>query len=704
MNKPNVDLPQDWPRHLNSDAAISPVEAVPPTGEALLDFRRMHSDTFEQFCWWLLKKDHSLTGCKRLGGNGKPQGGIDLFAFDEQQPDRLSVFECKAWQKYDSTSLTEAVGAFLNGSWVNLTNRFTIILAQEDISGTPLAQRWLEEEKRLKRAGIDGDIWTAHTLTLKVQAYPDILSKFFPRAAVETYANQWMERVAFYELVSKAFFDPRERVASWARDLSARSGSNGHADVPEHDSPELRTPSGSGLQDRREGMREQQLSLDVDGTYRDVSQHGDSWHFKGPWFSLSAILPGQRFTHASAALNLKRPDVEGMTLTVDHKWLLQRFLFGTGAPLTSRYRGFIVGTMPDSPGRFVVDFPHCRLALQEDGVQEIAGVADLLTGVIRTSLHAREAAWSAIDFPFVKWSGVKVAMAAIDADVWYEIGRFAEQHDVSKGTTPWHMFDGNSNVLKPFHESPNEDFDAGYHGVFYATEIEGLSYGREVVLLWQPDDMHPGQTLSPRGWWSCEFAFQWLNKSLLPEVKRRVFERYFPAGWKRVLHSRRANAFAAHLDRLFVARDLRRPPLTRNDNWSSSILEGVKELQQFFHIAGTPEPYIRQHEIEDLYRGVAVIAQGRRGYVGFARSKLGLDRSPKDHEGLIHAIHEHVREGRVVANCAVADNAFRAMLEMLDDSDAWLSAEQQAMVRNCITPFARLRDDAVLVERHTKWL
>jgi hypothetical protein len=155
---------------------------------------------------------------------------------------------------------------------------------------------------------------------------------------------------------------------------------------------------------------------------------------------------------------------------------------------------------------------------------------------------------------------------------------------------------------------------------------------------------------------------------------------------------------------MFVARDLRRPPLIRNNSWSSSILESVTELQRFFHMSGSPEPYIRQHEIEDLYRSVAVLAQGRRGYVGFARSKLGLDRNLENHEDLIHAIHEHVREGRVVANCAVADNAFRAMLEMLNDSDAWLSTEQQAMVKESITPFARLRDDAVLVERHTKWL
>ncbi len=513
-----------------------------------------------------------------------------------------------------------------------------------------------------------------------------------------------MERVAFYELVSKAFFDPREYVASWARDLSVKSDRNGHADVSRNKVQHFTKPSEENLHDSPEGMHDQQLSFDVDGTYRDISQYGDSWHFRGPWFSLSTLLPGRHFTHASAAFNLNRPDVQGMTLTVDHKWLLQQFLFATGAPLISRYRGFIAGSMPDTPDEYVVDFPHCRLTLHENGVQEIAEVADLLTNAARNSLAVREIEWSAVDFPFVNWAGLKVAMAAIDAGVWREIGLFAEQHDASKGTSTWHMFDGNSQVLKPFHNSANDNFDAGYHGIFYATEIDGLSYGREVVLLWQPNGPQSSQMFSPRGWWSCEFAFQWLNETLLPEIKRRVFEYHYPTRWRRAIYPRRAAALAAHLDRMFVARDLRRPPLICNDSWSCNILESVTKLQRFFHISRTPEPYIRQHEIEDLYRGVAVLAQGQRGYVGYARSKLGLDRNLDNHEDLIRAIHEYVHEGRVVANCAVADNAFRAMLEMLDDSDAWLSTEQQATVKETITPFARLRDDAVLVERHTKWL
>ena len=109
MNIRHQDVPQEWPEHLHPDAAILAVTAAPPIGEPLLDFSRMPYKTFEQFCWWLIKKDQTLVGCKRLGRSGTFQGGIDLFAFDEQLSDKLNVFECKAWTAFDPASLGKAV-------------------------------------------------------------------------------------------------------------------------------------------------------------------------------------------------------------------------------------------------------------------------------------------------------------------------------------------------------------------------------------------------------------------------------------------------------------------------------------------------------------------------------------------------------------------------------------------------------------------
>lgn len=662
----------------------------------------MHYTTFEQFCWWLLKKDETFVGCYRLGGIGKTQDGIDLFAIDKQHPQMLHVFECKAWKRFSATRLKDAVDAFLKGGWANRTKRITIIIGQPSIEGTPLAHRWIIDRERLKQAGIDGELWTGDMLTLKVQLFPDILSKFFPWHSVEVFANQWMQRVGFHELVSKSLFDPRKEVADWACEMLGRSEGN----VPVHERQTGGATDASGKPHNSGPLRKP--SLAIDGNYRQIHSYDSSWIFKGPWFAFDAILPSPRFPRMSAAINFNRPDLRGMTLTFDHTWLLRRFLFAVEAPLDREHRATIVGvddrgsenTLP----QYYMDFPHCRLVIDETGAAEILGVADLLTDVVRDALRKLEATWGATDFPFVTWAGNKVALATIDKRVWREIGQFSEEHDVARGTTQWHMFDGNREVLKPFHNTRTEQFDAGYHGVFYAAEVSGLSYGDSVVILWQPNGIRPDEPMSRRGWWSCTDALEWLSESLLPQVKRDIYERNSIQGWRRLLPATRSTNrdFLQRLDELYVLRDLRKPPLMRDGRWTMGLLKTVQTLQGFFNGFDTPQPFIRKGEMEALFHELSRLAKGRRGTVGYVANSLSLRRHPRDHEDLACAIKEHIDAGRVVTNYAVADYAFRAMLELLDDSDAWLSAEDRWMTFASIEPFAHIRDDAVLVDRHSK--
>ena len=695
-------FPQEWHRHLAQDAKVSPVDAAPPFGQALLDFTRMDDTTFEQFCWWLLKKDHTLVGCKRLGASGTKQGGIDLLAFDDAVTGRLQVFECKAWKEFKPTAMTEAIDTFLEGGWAASADSFTLILAQHD-AGKTLMKRWEQEKQRHKRAGIEGNLWTAHHLTLKVQLYPDILTKFFPFYSVETFANVWIDRVAFHELVTKSFFDPREKVAQWARRHMGDEHPRGETESTEDGRAPLAGEPNRAAAAGDETGEWPRPSAFIDGIYRNIKLFGNSWHFKGPWFEFSAILPNEHFTHASAAITFNRPDVQGVVLTVDHTWLLTRFLFNVGTPLRSPYREIIVGGMPDADGLFLLDLPHCRLSLQEEGVRDLFEVADLLTVAISDALIKLEIGWSAQHFPFVIHGGRKVAIAAISKVLWRAIGQFASEHDVSKGDTPWHMFDGNTQVLKPFHRTATAQFDRGYHGIFYAYEIDGLSHSDEVVLLWQPDGPHPERGCSSRGWWSCEFAVAWLDEVLLPEVKRWAYQRSFGTVRARLFKWRQVHAYSQHLDETFVARDLRERPLLVEGRLTRSIVESTQELQSFFHGASTERCFIRTGEVIALYEAVALAAKAGRGYVGYAQSKLDIQKDAADHADLIAHIREYVRSGRVRANSGVADGALRALLEMLNDSDAHLDETDQPLIADSLIPFARIFDEAMFVRRHTKW-
>jgi uncharacterized protein (DUF2267 family) len=536
----------------------------------------------------------------------------------------------------------------------------------------------LTEKKKLQDAGVEADVWNGHDLTLKVQLYPDILSKFFPGHIAQHFANDWMQRVAFIEQLNKAIFDPRPAVARLARKLLA------DADKAEPDEHGLR----------------------IDGEIRKVVRTADSWSFNGPWFSLSVMLPGGRFGSGSGAITFKREDAKGVTITFDHKWLLVRMLFAHGAPLIGPYRGFVVDRIAPGKGAdYLVDLPHCRMTLSYAETRELATVADSLTDVVRESLVKRERAWEATDFPFVKrGGGTNVAIAALPVGVWREIVRFTYAHDSRKGVTPWHMFDPSQTALKPFLTKATDNLDAGYHGIFYVTEeLQGLCREREVVVLWQPEEMGGRHEFTPRGWWSCAYAFQWLNDELLPAVRSWTYERHFGRPLRRLLSPKRAQTFAARLDEIFVARDLRQRPLFRDGAWSHGIVETCERIQAFFSVQADPEPFVHQREAESLYRVAALLARGGRGWPGFVSSKLSLERSSTDHADLVQAIEEHIQSQRVVASASNVDYIVRAVLELLSDRDDWISSSDGDAIRAALAPFAKIVDQATFIERHTRW-
>lgn len=99
---------------------------------------------------------------------------------------------------------------------------------------------------------------------------------------------------------------------------------------------------------------------------------------------------------------------------------------------------------------------------------------------------------------------------------------------------------------------------------------------------------------------------------------------------------------------------------------------------------------------------MALIAGHNRGFPGYVASSLSLDKRPSSHAELIEMIHQRIESGAVVSSCHVVDYVFRAMLELLGDADDFLCLSDREAVQLWMLPFARVRDDGLLVRRHTK--
>lgn len=451
-------------------------------------------------------------------------------------------------------------------------------------------------------------------------------------------------------------------------------------------------------------MHPQLMLVPKEDSVPTFSRQGHNWSYKGPWFSISAILPGQQFSHPSVAINFNITDLAGLTLALGGRWLHDEMLFATGAPVTHEHRGFVVGSVPGLAGQ-VIDLASARLRLPDEVVEELASVADTLSAEVLAAYLALESRWGAHGLPFVTWAGDRVALGVIDRRAWDEIMAFTRAHDVTSGDGPWHMFDAAPNVMKPYVIHPERHggrFDTGYHGVFYASSEVDVELAEDrLAILWQPHDRDSNEELSARRWWPCDFAQRWLVDELLPEVRRWVLQREFPSLIDRLVSSKAISRFESTLESLIALRDLRHLPLLEDERLAVPTREAVERLQSFFNAAHSqPHAFIGIPVVEALYAALALLTRQGCGYIGYVAGSLGLSASPETHQELEMAILSQVREHKVVASAPVVDYALRAALEMLPEDGELMRPSTNDALRRALVPLARVHDDAELARRH----
>jgi hypothetical protein len=612
----------------------------------------------------LIQKDHHVAGCQRLGGNGKSQGGIDLFAFDKLDPTRLVVFECKCWERFPALRLRETIDRFIAGPWVEKSPRYVLILAQQDLD--ELAKPWSTARSQLAEHGIEGELWTGTDLTMRVQRFPDVLSKFFPGAVPSHFANEWMQRVGFIERLHKALTHTRPEIRDLANDFLSHG-----------------TVQGEQLETR-------------------VLQDGH-WHLKTPWLHINAILPGQRFYPGSASVVIRRENLGGITVVLSQRWLLSCFLGSIAAPIGSQYRPFIEQSVTESvSNEYAINLENCRFALEQAGVTELANAADELTKIYFDSLINLEKEWGAADFPFVWNNGLKVALCSVPTWLWEAIMEFMREHDVSKGSTDWHVFDGMSSIFKVYTSEPHPDFDPGYHCVLWPEEnMEGLAYSDEVAVLWTPPFDDKEEKIGEKSWMSCEQTYEWLSDRLFPAVRQWV-------ATESVQKQRRKKRWIEIFGRQHAElTDLRTATLLQNKYYLSlGLTKTVETLQAFFNNPTESERmFILQHDMKALYGSIIPVLRGKRGHPGYIGPNLGVKGDADTHERIIEVLGARIRQQEIPISSSAVDHTLRALLDALGrNGDAWLAATEKNVVFEALTPFMRFYDQQMLAQRHTRWL
>jgi hypothetical protein len=662
-------FPQNFPPHLDPLAQTEAVLGSGPLGNHPLRFDGMHFAQFEQFCWWLLQRDYEIEGCQLLGGSGREQGGIDLFAFSRSDNTQLTVFECKCWKGFEASRLTAAVTRFIEGPWATAGVRFVLILAQDSIE--QFARTWHGAREALHARGIVGEVWTGVHLTERIRLHPDILVRFFPDATVTTYCNEWMRRVDFWTQLQKAMVDERTAVRKLAREFVNKEPND--------------TTAACGME--------------------RIYSSPNNWSIDTPWVHIDALLPTIQQFSGSVAVVVKKPSTSGFCVALSQEWLLKNLLARTDAPAEHTYRPFIYGPVsPQQDAEITIDLNSARLQIPPEGVDAMCAALDRLTPVYTDALRTLARRWGAEDFPFIgRGDDTVVAMCALPGWVWQHVLAFACEHDTDAGDSEWHIFDANRHYLKVFTKRPHADFEPGYHAFIHGRkDVDGLAYGNDVVLTWEPPGSFGNFKLDARRWMPCEDALHWLRDELLPAVGQWMIE----SELRKVRPSRRPElhremaALWAEQTHLWEHRYM---PLLDHENFRRLGLVATTERLQGEMGHGAPQLYLTANERRDFYRAVGIVMEGGRGYIPYIASNLGLQEECQSHRDLIAALNRRADADEPAPSAHAVRCMLSAMLEGLNDEDAWLGEAALETIYTALKPLMLHQDLVALYERHARW-
>lgn len=657
-------FPQQWGAHLHELAPTTVHSQHTPLGASPFSFSGMSGEQFEQFCWWLLNKDHDLVGCQVLGKQGtRSQDGIDLFAFHRSRPDVLRVYECKCWKRFTPGVLKDTVDRFLSGRWVSTARAFTLVLSQSGVQG--LSGEWIEARRKLADRGIEAELWTAEHLSVKLQAAPDVISRFFGEMAAARWGADWMRRVAFHDSLLQALEDPRPNVSGLARDFIG--------------------------QDR--GASEELV------TYHVTDR---SWFIRRPWIEISALLPrGEEFQYpGSAIISLKLPDTAGVDVVLDQKWMLENLLGHSGSPVSPEARPFFKGPLSRDKTGEIVDFKHCRFIIPPEALKEIITASDALSDAYLSALQQQESQWESTGFPVVTWNGPQVALCKVDRRAWDCILAFANHHDVRKGTTVWHIFHEARDRLMPYCE-------LGYRGMFWGVNIPEFCDENEIAILWDPSFLD-GRS-DRRAAWSCVETYTWIYNELLPAIGRWASANRFTR-LHRWLHPKATRNEMVQIveswNSAWMLNEVRSVHLLYGEAFRNlGLFQTLSRLQSFYNTAGRcSRAHFSLDACMGLYRTLLCLLEGERGYAPYIAAKLGLGANCQDHTELRTHLVERMKNRTIITGPTTVEYVMRAMLEAISEDDGWIDPRTRDAAFDSLMPWMVFHDRQLLIERHSLYI
>lgn len=276
---------------------------------------------------------------------------------------------------------------------------------------------------------------------------------------------------------------------------------------------------------------EPSIELPQDEPFRDqyCQVYGHIASLQNLGVACEVALPTMRALSTSASFSFSRRELSGITIAVSGKELV-RWMQWSAYANAGVQRPYAL-PFPGKDGKFIYAGSGARLVLTGDELSQLDWI--LTNAWAEFQRTSKDVLLPLQCSRFTRIQGTEAfGLISVPRGLWQVMLEFAMEFDVSKGRSPWNMFDGAPGCLKPYSETASEHFMAGYHAILYAYHESGiwLPWEERVLIGWTPPTDIGGkpQSISPRGAWSAEFTHDWLRDEFIPEVLRWHVQRQTP--------------------------------------------------------------------------------------------------------------------------------------------------------------------------------
>ena len=417
---------------------------------------------------------------------------------------------------------------------------------------------------------------------------------------------------------------------------------------------------------------------------------------------LEAIMPKYNNPETRCIFYFRTLKVRDCMLLLDNKTILTELFCGLHTNPKHGARSFIVFEKSseeiDNTGDIENAFIYLgnnKLKLSSDDINKFCQVIDAYADKYIEYISNIENRLKTHKYQLSKRKN-NYKLLVVTNEQWEQLIDFANEHDVDKGNSKWHIFDRNRCFIKVYTNKQHSRYNIGYHAFFNSEMDENIVLypalaSKNICITWGlVEDIYNKNTerINESESWDADIAYRWLVNELLPKVfgKKSSF----------IKKASEIDEYLRNINIEYTCYLKYKQVHTIED-----IREVVAQLQNFYSCHPHNKYRINKINFDGIYNSILLcLNKSEKVDLHYICEKLRLCRCNTIMEliKVIEAVIIKVNEKTAIGSDI--DNLFRALIVALEGKKINLATDEIRIIIKNIEYFIIIHDREVLFEKY----